>query len=150
MKKIEKISVKEYKEKYEHKTFFKKNKYNAKKVLLDGMKFDSISEGDFYLELLQQKNCGLIKEIQCQAKEEFYIYDKFICNYYVDFKIEHNDGTIEYIEHKGMATDLWKMKWKMLLAKYSDEIKDGKVICTINWYRQKFNIKNLLKPYKTN
>jgi hypothetical protein len=118
----------------------KGNKYNAKKVLLDGKKFDSASEGDYYAELKFQEKAGLIKGIETQVKESFYAYGKFICNYYVDFKIYHNDGTEEFIEHKGMATPLWRLKWKLLLAKYEQEIRDKKVICSINWYRkQKFH-----------
>lgn len=122
------------------------NKYNAKKINIDGKKFDSKSEGDYYLELKLQEKAGLIKGVDIQVKESFYAYDKFICNYYVDFKVYHNDGTEEFIEHKGIATPLWRLKWKLLLAKYDKEIRDGKVICSVNWYRKKTiqNIKKLI------
>lgn len=120
-------------------TMFKTgNKYNAKKVNIDGLKFDSQSEGEYYSELKLQEKAGLIKGIETQVKESFYAYGKFICNYYVDFLVYHNDGSIEYIEHKGLASPLWRMKWKMLVAKYDQEIRDGKVICTINWYKKKY------------
>lgn len=131
---MERITAKEYKDKYQHQTFFKKNKYNAKKVLLDGKKFDSASEGDYYSELLLQKRAGLIQDIELQAKEELWAYGEHIGNYYVDFKVIHNDGSVEFIEHKGVATDLWKWKFKMLKAKYKN---DKNVKISVNYYNKK-------------
>jgi len=135
---VEHISSEQFNKEYP--TYFKKpkgNKYNAKKLLLDGRVFDSTSEGDLYAELVLQKRAGLIKEIYCQWKEELWAYGKHIRDYYVDFKVEHNDGTIEFIEHKskGTVTDIWQMKWSMLLAKYDKEISRGDVKCSVNWYK---------------
>lgn len=122
-------------------TFFKTknkgNKFGAKKMILDGKKFDSTSEGNLYAELMLQQRAGLIESVDCQAKEELWAYGVNIGNYYVDFKIKHLDGKIEFIEHKssGTVTDLWRWKWKMLLAKYRDQIEKGEVVCNINWYK---------------
>lgn len=139
------ISAKEYQTMFKPQ---KRNKFNAKKVYIDGHKFDSASEGELYVELKLQQEKGLIKSFKQQWKEELWAYGKHIMNYYVDFRIEHNDGTIEFLEHKGMSTELWKKKWQMLLAKYDNEIKKGKFVCNVNWYKQKYNYKKLLKPYK--
>lgn len=120
-------------------TYFKKskrNKYGAKKVIIGSRKFDSASEGSLYAELALQLKAGLIQGLETQVKEEMWAYGKLIFNYYVDFIVYHNDGTREYIEHKGMATDLWRAKWKFLLAKYDKEISRGEVKCSINWYRK--------------
>lgn len=115
----------------------KKNKFSAKRIILDGKKFDSKSEGELYAELMLQQRAGLIESIECQSKEELWAYGHNIGNYYVDFKIRHLDGKIEYIEHKskGTETALWRWKWKMLLAKYHDQIERGEVVCNINWYK---------------
>jgi hypothetical protein len=102
--------------------------------LIDDKKFDSASEGNLYFDLKMQKRQGLITDFECQAKEELWAYGECVFNYYVDFKIIHNDGRIEFIEHKatGTVTDLWKAKWRMLKAKYKN---DENVICSMNWYR---------------
>lgn len=48
-----------------------------------------------------------------------------ICNYFIDFVIYHNDGTTEYLEAKGFATEVWKLKWKLFEALYD---KPGNVL----------------------
>lgn len=133
------MKIEEAKEKYP--TYFKKksivNKFNARRVDLDGMSFHSASEGSYYLELKLQQRAGLFKSFDCQVKEEFYAYGKHICNYYVDFLVHHHDGVKEYIEHKssGTVTEVWRRNWKLLLAKYDKEISRGEIRCTINWYK---------------
>lgn len=138
---IEKISAAEFNAKYgsRFKEVKKKknNKFNAIKTEIGDKKFDSQSEGNLYWELMMQQRAGLIQEVIMQAKEELFAYGKSICNYYVDFKVIHNDGKIEYIEHKskGTVTPAWQIKWKMLLAKYQNEISRGEVKCSVNWYQ---------------
>jgi len=143
---MERMSAKEYNEKYG--TNFKTtkgNKFNAKKSEIDGKIFDSTSEGDYYYELKMQEKGGLIIGFDTQVKESFYMNEVWICDYYVDFLVYHNNGTSEYIEHKGLATSTWRLKWKMLQAKY----KDSKTVkCSINWYKKKNN--NWYKKYKKN
>lgn len=129
------MKIEEFRKKYPAYNFKAKkaNKFHAKSVKLDGMNFHSQSEGVVYTELKLQKEQGLIKDFECQVKIPLEAYGKHIFNYYIDFKIIHNNNVIELLEHKGISTDLWKAKWKMLLAKYDNEIKRGEVICSINW-----------------
>jgi hypothetical protein len=146
MAEIERMSAKDFNTKF--KTMFKEpksSKYNAKKALLDGKIFHSQSEGDFYGELKLQERAGLIKGFDSQVKEELCAYGVPICNYYVDFLVYHNDGTKEFIEHKGKSTPDWWLKWQMLVAKYKD---DKGVKCSINWYKSKnqFKAKFQYKP----
>lgn len=138
--KIQKMSVAEFNKKYG--SFFKepkkgKNKFNAVKIEIGDKKFDSTSEGNLFYELELQKKQGLIKDIECQAKEELWAYGVHICDYYVDFKIIKNDNTIEFIEHKSpaTATSSWRIKHKMLEAKYKD---DKNVEISINLYQGYF------------
>jgi hypothetical protein len=68
------------------------------------------------LELLQKA-----KEIvgfQEQVKIPLVVNGYHLCNYFIDFVIEHTDGTLEYLETKGFATDVWKLKWKLFEALY--------------------------------
>lgn len=41
-----------------------------------------------------------------------------ICNYFVDFELTHTDGSIELVEIKGMETDVYKLKRKLLEATF--------------------------------
>jgi hypothetical protein len=43
-----------------------------------------------------------------------------LATYICDFKAYHNDGTIEYIEAKGMETDVFRLKWKLMEAVYGN------------------------------
>lgn len=109
-------------------------KYNNKKTIIDNKKFDSQSEGDLYFDLKMQERQGLIKEVKIHAKEELYAYGVHVCDYYVDFLVYHNDGTKEYIEHKsqGTVTPAWRIKYKMLEAKYKN---DKNIKISVNWYK---------------
>jgi len=125
-----------------------KSKYNNKKTIIDGKKFDSQSEGKLYYELKLQERQGLIKGVETQVKESFYAYGKHICDYYVDFLVYYNDGRKEFIEHKatGTVTATWRLKYKMLEAKYAN---DKNIIVSTNWYKGYRVInrnKDLLKP----
>lgn len=138
MSEPEHISSKEFQYLYYGQKDKKKNKFGAKKAIVDNKKFDSQSEGDLYCQLKLQQRAGLINSFEQQVKEELWAYGKHICDYYVDFLVYHNDGSREFIEHKGKATDAWAIKWKMLVAKYDG---DKNVKCSINWYQSKNQFK---------
>jgi len=67
---------------------------------------------------------------QEQVKIPLVVNGYHICNYFIDFVIEHKDGTLEYREAKGFATDTWKLKWKIFEAIYSDK---PNVILTVEY-----------------
>lgn len=46
----------------------KSNKYNSKKVVVDGIKFDSETEGKRYLTLKQAQDDGLISDLELQPQ----------------------------------------------------------------------------------
>lgn len=92
-------------------------KYTYYKTAKQG-KNDSKFEASKAQELELRKKVGDIKDFQEQVKIPIEVNGYHICNYYIDFVIEHNDGEIEYCETKGYATDLWKLKWKLFEALY--------------------------------
>lgn len=47
-----------------------KNKYRNKKILIDGILFDSAKEGQAYLVLKQKQNNGIISDLTLQPKWE--------------------------------------------------------------------------------
>ena len=142
------ISAKEYNLKYG--SLYKeekKNKFNAQKTVVSVNKneltYMSAGEGKYAKELEYQQRAGLIQGFEQQVREKLYSNGNWICDYLVDFLVYHNNGTKEFIEYKGLSTDLFKVKWKMLLAKYKDEIARGEIKCSIAWHKEayKFRLK---------
>ena len=88
--------------------------YDIKKSGKNDSKFEAGKAQE--LELL--KKAGEIVGFKEQVKIALEVNGYHICNYFIDFVIEHNDGEIEYLETKGYATDVWKMKWKLFEALY--------------------------------
>jgi hypothetical protein len=97
------------------------NKYGAKKSTYNGYNYDSKFESQVAQDLDLRLRAGDIKEVQRQVKIPLDAYGKHITNYFIDFMITRSDGTHEYIEAKGMETDVWKLKWKMFEAKMNQQ-----------------------------
>ena len=83
--------------------------------------FDSKFEAGKAQELELLKKAGEIVDYQKQVKIPLIVNNYIICNYYMDFVVEHNDGTLEYLEMKGFATETWKLKYKLFEALYSEK-----------------------------
>jgi len=107
----------------------KQNKYHNKKVIVDDIKFDSKKEANRYNQLKLLEKAGLIKNLQRQVKYElqpsFKYNDKTIraINYIADFVYEKN-GELIVEDVKGIRTDVYKLKKKMLLYIFNIEIKE--------------------------
>lgn len=104
------------------------SKFGAKKQEFNGILYHSKKEAGFAAELDLRKKAGDIKDIQRQVKIDLCVNGYHITNYFIDFVIEHNDGTKEYVEVKGFETPEWKLKWKLFEALFS---KDKNNILTV-------------------
>lgn len=101
-------------------------KYNAKKVEIDGFLFDSKSEADYYLYLMDLKNKGIIEKFITQPK--YLLQPSFEKNgkkfrkieYIADFEVYYTDGSIEVIDVKGFVTSDFAIKLKMFEFHYQD------------------------------
>jgi len=124
-----KLSKKVYNKLLNNSIAIKENKYKNKKVIYNGIKFDSIKEKNRYIQLLYLEKAGLIKDIKLQY--EFELQPAFTLNkkkirkityiadfYYYDNKL--NDYVVEDV--KGIRTDVYKLKKKMFEYKYQKEI----------------------------
>ena len=106
---------------------FRTSKYNAKKVEIDGIKFDSKAEGEYYLHLKQQVSerqiLGFERQKRMLLQEGFSVEGvkgKIRPIFYVvDFIITENDGTLTYVDVKGMETDVFKLKKKLFMKRYN-------------------------------
>ena len=91
---------------------------------MDGITFDSKMESDYYKHLAEKLQNGEIRSFECQPV--YLLQDKFKCRgksykaitYKADFKVVHNDGSVEVIDVKGFETTDFKIKKKMFLFKY--------------------------------
>ncbi|AVO23053.1 restriction endonuclease-like protein [Bacillus phage Anath] len=103
-------------------------KFGAKKVVIDGIKFDSTVEGDYYCHLLRLKRMGEIKEFTLQPA--FVLLDGFEkhgkkhnpIRYKADFQVWYNDGTTKVIDVKGMKVPEFKLKEKLYAKQFDVEL----------------------------
>ena len=104
----------------------KKNKYNNKKVIVDGIKFDSKMEAKYYYLLKLLQEAGEVKAFELQPK--FTLQEGFKKNgkryqpitYTADFRVEYADGHTEIVDVKGVETQVFKIKKKMFEYHYPD------------------------------
>ena len=103
-----------------------KNKYFNKKVIVDGIKFDSKKESKRYEQLKILKKAGLIRDLELQPvfvlqeaytnnkgekvraityKADFIYFDKYLDRYIVE-------------DVKGFKTDVYKLKKKLFEYQY--------------------------------
>lgn len=117
------------------------NKYKNKKVVIDGLVFDSKREAKRYGELLLLEKVGAITNLQRQVK---YVLipaqrepdtvgarggihkGKLIekeCSYYADFVYEQ-DGETVVEDAKGMRTEKYLIKRKLMLYIHGIRIRE--------------------------
>lgn len=107
-----------------------RNKYNAIKTLVDGIRFDSRKEAARYQELKLLERGGVIQNLELQPR--FLLQDKFKLDgviyrkieYVADFKYwdkEKEEWIVEDV--KGVKTPVYKLKKKLFLKQYGKECK---------------------------
>lgn len=101
------------------------SKYKNKKVVLNGITFDSRKEARRYGELLLMEKAGEICDLRRQVK--YVLIPKQAgereCSYYADFVYFDKTKNEEIVEDvKGVMTDAYKIKRKLLLYRYGIRI----------------------------
>ena len=113
------ISQEQYRQFLSKSIDYKQSKYHNKKVVYDGIKFDSKKEGAYYLKLKVLEEKGIIKDLQRQVKFELLPTFKFNgetirgISYYADFTY-YQDGKYHIVDTKGIRTEVYKIKKKMM------------------------------------
>jgi len=107
----------------------RQNKYNAKSTEYGGLIYHSKKEAGYAQELDLRIKAKDIKSWERQVRVDLKVNDQHICNYYMDFVVTHNDGSLEYVEVKGFQTEVWRLKWKIFEAIFNKEHPD--IILTI-------------------
>jgi hypothetical protein len=96
----------------------KKNKYNAQSATYGGYTYHSKKEKDYAVQLDWRIKAKEVKSYTRQHRLDLRVNGILICKYFIDFRVELTDGTIEYVEVKGFETDLWRLKWKLTKATF--------------------------------
>lgn len=103
----------------------KKNKFNAKKVELDGFKFDSRGEMLHYCKLKDLERSGEIENLELHPAYKMIINNRLVCKMIPDFRYEKEGRiVIEDFKSKATITRAYRIKKKLLAALYNIEIKE--------------------------
>lgn len=103
-------------------------KYGAKKVTVDGIRFDSKLESEYYLHLKEELDKGNIGGFELQPKFELQesfrkrgiLFRKI--EYKADFKVLELDGSEVIVDVKGFETTDFKIKQKLFEKKFPQRL----------------------------
>ena len=107
-------------------------KYGNVKTVIDGIKFDSKHESMRYIELKYLQRIGQIRDLQLQVpfellpaqKDENGKVKERAVKYIADFVYFDRDGNLVVEDAKGIKTDAYKLKKKMMRYFKGIEIKE--------------------------
>ncbi len=105
------------------------SKYNNQKIRVGGEVFDSKREYNRWCELRLLERSGIICNLQRQVKFRLIDSQKTSerterpCDYIADF-VYYEKGSRVVEDCKGMRTDVYKIKRKLMLEKYNISIKE--------------------------
>lgn len=106
------------------------SKYNSRKTIVDGIKFDSLKEANRYYDLKLLERVGEIKDLELQPR--FLLQESFKLRgvthrrieYVADFKyFDVKEGTWIVEDTKGFKTDVYRLKKKLFLKMYGEDVE---------------------------
>lgn len=107
------------------------NKYRAKKVVIDGITFDSQREGYRYIALRAMRATGHISDLEMQvcyelapkAKLDGDLRARPRIRYFVDFKYRTKCGQVICEDVKGMDTPVSRMKRHLMKTVHGVDVR---------------------------
>lgn len=106
----------------------RRHKYGAEKTAVDGIQFASQAEARKYAELRLLQRTGEVLEIELQPRFElqpgFRHQGKWhrAITYTADFRVTYADGRVDVIDVKGVRTQQYVLRKKMLLYRYPEMV----------------------------
>ena len=94
--------------------------YSTSKCEYNGHLYDSKFEAGYAQQLDIRLKAKDIVKWEAQKTLDLIVNGFKVCTYRIDFIVYYEDGTIEYVETKGYATPVWRLKWKLFEATYAD------------------------------
>lgn len=102
----------------------KRQKYNAKRVLLDGICFDSKAERDYYAALKLRERAGEVDSLELQRPFDLIVNGVLIASYICDFCYFDRISCRRVVaDVKGVATPAFRLKAKLMKACHGIEIE---------------------------
>ena len=112
---------------------YKQSKYKNKKVVYDGIKFDSQKERNYYIKLKLLEDKGKIKDLKLQVKYE--LQPKFksgnkniqAISYIADFTYLDKENKLHIVDVKSEATKkdkVYRLKKKLFQYRYALNIEE--------------------------
>lgn len=106
------------------------NKYHNKKVMYNGIKFDSKKEKDYYIKLKILEKSNKIRDLKLQVPfiliETFKRGEKTYrkMKYVADFTYYDDKDNFHVVDTKGFHTNEYQLKKKLMAWKYGIEIEE--------------------------
>ena len=102
-----------------------RSKFGNVKTQVDGITFDSKLEAARWQELLLEQRAGEVSNLRRQVSYPLVVNGTLVCRYVADFV--YTKAGEEIIEDsKGMATDAYRIKKKLMLACHGITIKESR------------------------
>lgn len=103
-----------------------RSKWHNKPTETPEGKFDSKKEAERFYELRLLERAGIISGLARQVKYELIpkVGDNRATYYYADFVYKDKDGNTIVEDVKGIKTDVYKIKKKLMLWRYGINIKE--------------------------
>lgn len=98
------------------------SKYRNQKVATEEGTFDSKREYARWNELKLMQQAGLISALEHHKRIPLEVNGKPICDYIADF-VYYENGAEVWEDFKGMQTDVFRLKKKLIHAVYGKEVK---------------------------
>lgn len=104
----------------------KKNKYHNRRTEYNGRMFDSAHEARTAQELDNLRKAALpadrVVDVQYQVPFPIVVNGEKICRYEADFVVTYADDHVQVIDAKGVRTDIFKLKKKLVKACHGIDI----------------------------
>ena len=97
----------------------KGHKYNARATVIDGIRFDSRKEGNYYSQLKLRVKAGEVLTFLRQVPIHLPGNTRLV----VDFLEFHADGTVHWVDVKGIETEVFRLKKRQVEDLYPFEIE---------------------------
>jgi len=108
-----------YKQEQKKKNQAPRLKYGNQPTVIDGIKFDSKKEAQYYGQCKMLKKAGEIVKIECHVPFPLIVNGVKICEYEADFVLYYPDGSFMVKDVKSEATEglaVFRLKKALMLA----------------------------------
>lgn len=98
-----------------------KQKYGARRMIVDGHDFPSERQANRYRELKLSERAGQITDLEIEVPYDISINGYHVCTYIAD-AVYSEQGRRVVEDSKGMATPVYKLKRRLMKAVHNVEI----------------------------